>query len=126
MINDTAGGTVWGSGIQQIIEGWYKLALRTELERIEASNCIQFACNWRARPDQRGVRLRRAASQFLSPTGSKLASKAVNNGLMTRNEWREREWLPAADAGADTLTAGVNLAPITSLGEGQDGDTSAL
>jgi HK97 family phage portal protein len=37
LINDTSGSTVWGSGIEQIITGWYKLGFRPELERIEQS-----------------------------------------------------------------------------------------
>jgi HK97 family phage portal protein len=69
MINDTAGGTVWGSGIQQIIEGWYKLALRTELERIEASIVSNLLAVGEREPDQRRVRLRRAASQFFRRPG---------------------------------------------------------
>jgi HK97 family phage portal protein len=124
MINDTAGGTVWGSGIQQIIEGWYKLALRTELERIEAS----IVSNLLAIGERDQISVEFDFDELLRSSFAdrvETGSKAVNNGLMTRNEWREREWLPAA-AGADTLTAGVNLAPITSLGEGQDGDASAI
>ena len=44
------------------------------------------------------------------------ASSAVQNGLMTRNEWRQLENLPRVD-GADELTAQVNLAPLSSLGK---------
>ena len=37
LINDTNGTTAWGSGIQQILEGWFKLNLRPYFERIESS-----------------------------------------------------------------------------------------
>lgn len=37
LINDTAGSTAWGSGIEQLVQGFYKLNLRPYLERIEAS-----------------------------------------------------------------------------------------
>ncbi len=37
LINDTEAGTVWGSGIQQIVEGFYKFTIRPYLERYEAS-----------------------------------------------------------------------------------------
>ena len=118
MINDTAGGTVWGSGIQQIIEGWYKLNLRTELERIEASIMAHLVS-----PRDRQTmdcefdfdELLRSSFTDRVDTGS----KAVNNGLMTRNEWRAREWLPMLEGG-DTLTAGVNLAPVETLGQQLD------
>jgi HK97 family phage portal protein len=36
MINDT-NGTMWGSGIEQIVEGFYKVTLRPLLEKIEQS-----------------------------------------------------------------------------------------
>jgi phage portal protein BeeE len=41
-------------------------------------------------------------------------AKAVNAGLMTRNEWRKREWLPEMP-GADELTAQVNLTNLDDL-----------
>jgi phage portal protein BeeE len=43
------------------------------------------------------------------------ASSAVQNGLMTRNEWRQLENLPRIN-GADELTAQLNMAPLSSLG----------
>ena len=37
LINDTSASTTWGSGIEQIVQGFYKLGLRPYLERFEAS-----------------------------------------------------------------------------------------
>lgn len=37
LINDTTAGTVWGSGISEIIQGFYKFTVRPYLERREAS-----------------------------------------------------------------------------------------
>ena len=37
LINDTEAGTVWGSGIEQIIQGFYKFSIRPYLQRWEAS-----------------------------------------------------------------------------------------
>lgn len=37
LINDASQSTAWGSGIQQIVSGWYRLGLRPYLERYEAS-----------------------------------------------------------------------------------------
>jgi hypothetical protein len=45
-----------------------------------------------------------------------IGAQAVQNGLMTRNEWRQLENLPPIK-GADILTAQVNLAPIATLGQ---------
>jgi hypothetical protein len=45
-----------------------------------------------------------------------IGAQAVQNGLMSRNEWRQLENLPPVE-GADILTAQVNLAPVGSLGQ---------
>lgn len=50
-----------------------------------------------------------------SAARSAFYSTMVQNGLMTRNEVRKRENLPAVD-GADALTAQVNMAPVGGLG----------
>jgi HK97 family phage portal protein len=50
-------------------------------------------------------------------------SKAVQNGLKTRNECRQLENDPPMDGG-DTLTAQVNLAPLDMLGQVQGGATA--
>jgi HK97 family phage portal protein len=42
LINDVNGSTVWGSGIEQIIKGFYKVALRPVLEKIELSGKIKL------------------------------------------------------------------------------------
>jgi HK97 family phage portal protein len=113
LINDTAGSTVWGSGIQQIITGWYKLGFRPELERIE-----QSITNSLMTPVERTnlscefdfEELLRTDFETRVQTGA----RAVGAGLMTRNEWRKREWLPEVE-GADELTAQVNLTTLEEL-----------
>ncbi len=120
MINDTSGATVWGSGIEQIITGWYKLGLRPELERIEAS----IKANLMSRLDSRQMVVEFDFEELLRTdfaTRVTTGSQAVNAGLMTRNEWRKREWLPEVD-GADKLTAQINLAEIDKLPEASTND----
>lgn len=113
MINDTSGSTVWGSGIEQIITGWYKLGFRPELERIETSIVSNLLP-----PKDRGVVTVEFDFEQLLRTDFKTrvetGAKAVGAGLMTRNEWRRREWLPEVE-GADELTAQVNLLPLDEL-----------
>jgi HK97 family phage portal protein len=113
MINDTSGSTVWGSGIEQIITGWYKLGFRPELERLESS-----IVNNLLKPSERKTISVEFDFEELLRTDFKTrvetGSKAVGAGLMTRNEWRRREWLPVVD-GADELTVQVNLTPIDEL-----------
>lgn len=113
LINDTSGSTVWGSGIQQIITGWYKLGFRPELERIEQSIAVSLMT-----PSERETlscefdfeELLRTDFETRVQTGA----RAVGAGLMTRNEWRRREWLPEME-GADELTAQVNLTTLEEL-----------
>lgn len=98
LINDTAGSTVWGSGIGQIMEGFYKLNLRPYLERIESSLKrklipesdwetieIEFDFNALLRADAK--------------TRIETQTKAVNAGILTPNEARAREGLPPQEGG---------------------------
>jgi HK97 family phage portal protein len=113
MINDTSGSTVWGSGIEQIITGWYKLGFRPELERLESSiinNLVDLK-------DRRTVSVEFDFEELLRTdfkTRVETGARAVGAGLMTRNEWRKREWLPVI-VGGDDLTVQVNLTPIDEL-----------
>lgn len=113
LINDTSGSTVWGSGIQEIINGWYKIGFRPELERFEHS-IRQHLVDDNER-DTLDIEfdfeeLLRTDFKTRVATGA----QAVNSGLMARNEWRKREWLPPVDGG-DDLTVQVNMIPIDEL-----------
>jgi HK97 family phage portal protein len=113
MINDTSGGTVWGSGIQEIIRGWYKLGFRPELERIERS----IIANLLRQEERRFISVEFNFEELLRTEFEKrveAGAKAVNAGLMTRNEWRRTEWLPEIE-GADELTVQVNLTTLEGL-----------
>jgi len=113
MINDTSGGTVWGSGIQEIIRGWYKLGFRPELERVEQS----IIANLLRVDERRKISVEFNFEELLRTEFEKrveAGAKAVNAGLMTRNEWRKTEWLPEIE-GADDLTVQVNLTTLEEL-----------
>src|SRR5574343_357401 len=99
--------TAWGSGIEQIVDGYYKLAIRPMLVNIEqavrkrvmtpkqrASMSVEF--NFDAL--LRGNLTQRYESY----------AKAVQNGFLTRNEVRQYENMPP-DPAANELTAQVNL-----------------
>lgn len=90
LINDTSASTVWGSGIQQIIQGFYKLGLRPYIERIEASIIIwllDLKERFRIDPEfdldelLRGDEKSRYESYQI----------AIRNGVKTVNECRQRE-----------------------------------
>lgn len=115
--------TTWGSGVEQIIDGWYKTSLAPLLENIEqavtkrvltpkqrANMCVEFNLDALLRGN--------AKDRFA------IYAQAVQNGLMTRNEARQLENLPKTD-GADDLTAQSNLAPLDKLGQINGGPSNA-
>jgi HK97 family phage portal protein len=109
LINDTAGSTVWGSGISQLVEGFYKLNLRPYLERIESSIKrhlmdpkdfdkfdIEFDFDSLLRAD---------VATRLDTYG-----KAVNSGQMSPNETRAAEGRPPKPGG-DEIYLNGSLVP---------------
>lgn len=118
LINDTSKTTTWGTGVEQIIEGFYKFTLRPQLERIEQAiarrvlTSAQRAAGLHAEFSFDALLRSNAKDRF------ELYAKGVQNGITTRNECRQLENLPPV-AGGDMLTAQVNLVPIDMLGKVQ-------
>lgn len=101
LINDTSASTTWGSGIQQIVQGFYKLGLRPYLERYEAS-----MKSWLLSPeDRQRYDIEFDFEALLRPDRAerlKMYKEAVQGGLMAPNEGRSEEgW--ASKAGGDDL-----------------------
>jgi HK97 family phage portal protein len=107
--------TAWGSGIEQLVQGFYTLAIRPMLINIEqavqkrvmtsrqrASMSIEFSLDalLRGNPKDR-------AENY---------AKLLQNGVMTRAEARQLEGWPYI-AGTDELTAQSNLVPLVMLGK---------
>lgn len=118
LINDTSKTTTWGTGVEQIIEGFYKFTLRPQLERIEQAIARRVLTS-----AQRSAGLHAEFSfDALLRSSMKdrfdLYAKGVQNGITTRNECRQLENLPPV-IGGDMLTAQVNLVPIDMLGKVQ-------
>lgn len=115
LVNDTEKTTTWGSGIEQMMLGFYTLAMRPYLERWEAAiyNSLltpqQRAAGWYVEFDFDAL-LRADMSGRAN-----YYSQMVQNGILNRNEVRARENLPPF-AGGETYTAQVNMAPVGSLG----------
>lgn len=115
LINDTSAGTTWGSGIQQIVQGFYKLGIRPYLERYEASMLInllnpleridleiEFDFDYLIRADQ--------------TERVKAYKEAVQGGIMTPNEARKQEgWI--AKEGGDSLLVQQQMVALERLGE---------
>ncbi len=106
--------TTWGSGIEQIMEGFYKLTIRPLLISIEQ------AITKRVLTASQRAKLTVEFS-FDALLRSSLKDRAqiyatlVQNGIQTRNECRQLENLPPVDGGNE-LTAQTNLAPLSALG----------
>lgn len=107
--------TTWGSGIEQILDGFYKLAVRPTLVSIEQAVRKRVMT-----PAQRASQSVEFAFDALLRGNIKdrmeVYAKAVQNGLKTRNECRQLENDPPIEGG-DELTAQTNLAPLSALGK---------
>ena len=115
LINDTAGSTTWGSGIQQIIAGWYKLGLRPYLERFETSIEVSLLTD-----QERG----RFEAEFdfdellRADFGARMDGyqKGINAGVITPNEARSEEGRLALPGG-DQLLVNGNMIPVDQAGK---------
>lgn len=115
MVNDNNGTSVWGSGIEQVMQGFYKLTLRPLLEKIEASIMVNLLT-----PAERNRM--EVAFDFDALLRADLKSRyesyrlGISSGLMTPNEARAAEHLPAAEGG-DLLYMQGAMAPVVKLAE---------
>ena len=105
--------TTWGSGIQQIVEGFHKFTVGPLCKQLEQAlsrrlvNAVDLNTTIEFKLDG-----------FLRTTPEARASfysTMAQNGAMTRNEIRRLENLPPVKGG-DALTAQSNLVPIEKLG----------
>lgn len=98
LINDTSATTVWGTGIQQIIQGFYKLGFRPYLERIEASIMI-----WLLEIEERHKIIPAFDFDMLLRGDEKSRyetyEKAIRSHLLLPNECRAKEGLKPLPGG---------------------------
>jgi len=114
LINDMTKNTSWGSGIQQIVEGFYKFRLRPMLVSFEqsirktvmtAEERAKYVCEFALEALLRGSLKERMEIYVLG----------VDHGIYTSNECRQFENLPPL-AGGDTLRAQMQFTPLDKLG----------
>lgn len=113
------GQTMWGSGVEQILITWLTLGIDPICDRFEA-RIRKDLCRRRGYRRRYAEFNREALLQMDSKAKAAFLSTMVENGLMDRNEGRQKLNLPRRD-GADELTAQVNLAPLDKLGEKSGG-----
>jgi len=110
LINDTSSSTVWGSGIGELVQGFYKLNLRPYLERIESSIKRHLM------PPQHWDRYE-IEFDFDSLLRADLAArmeayqKGINAGVYAPNEPRAAEGL-APKPGGDRLLVNGTMVPV--------------
>ncbi|MDG3040449.1 phage portal protein [Roseicyclus marinus] len=110
LINDTAGSTTWGSGIQQLVQGFYKLNLRPYLERIEASikRHLMPIEDWDVRKIEFDF-----DTLLRGDLGAQMEAyqKGINAGVFAPNEARQTLGLPPK-AGGERLLVNGSMVPV--------------
>lgn len=114
MVNDNNGTSTWGTGIDSIVAGFYKLTLRPIIEKVELSMSVRFlSINERDRVE--------IEFDFDALTRSDMKSRfdsyrtAINSAIMKPNEARAKENLPPVDGGDQLFIQGAMM-PIDKLG----------
>jgi HK97 family phage portal protein len=113
LINDTAKTTTWGTGVQQLVEGFVKFKLRPLVRMLEQAVEARVFTN----EQKRRLTVEFSLDALLRSNLKERAdiyAKLVQNGLKTRNECRQLENDPPMEGG-DILTAQTNLAPLDEL-----------
>lgn len=113
LINDTQSSTSWGSGVQEIVRGWYKVGLRPNITRMQDS----MRANLLTVEEQKKFVFRFDLDDLLQPEFServKTGKEAVTGGLMTPDEWRTEEGY-APKGGGDKLYLQQQMTPIEQL-----------
>jgi HK97 family phage portal protein len=113
MVNDTDSSTVWGSGIEQIVQGFYKLTLRPLIEKVENSITVNLM--------EPGERSRYEVEfDFNALTRSDMKTRyesyrvGIYGGFLQPNEARRLEGMPDADGGDRLYMQGANV-PLDDL-----------
>lgn len=106
--------TTWGSGVEQIVDGFHKFTVRPMLVSIEQAVRKRVMT-----PRQRATMSAEFSLDALLRASLKdrmeIYSTAVQNGIYSRNECRQLENAEPY-AGGEVFTAQVNLAPVGQLG----------
>jgi HK97 family phage portal protein len=113
LINDTSSTTAWGSGIQQIVEGFYKLTLRPYLSRMEASMMNNLLTNTERAKYEIEFDFNELVQPFLAER-IKSYKEAITGAIMTPNQCRKEEGWPDIEGG-DQLYMQQQMTPLSVL-----------
>ncbi len=115
MINDTSKATTWGTGVSEIVQGYYKVTVGPEVVGLQQS-LMRQVLTLRQKLEFSIEFSPEALLRMSAKERAELHAKNVQNGLKTRNEVRQLENDPPM-IGGDELTVQSNLVPIQKLGE---------
>lgn len=122
LVNDTTATTSWGSGIEQIIQGFYKFTLRPYLERYESSMRANLLNNYERDTMEIEFDFQSLLQQDKSAR-IKSGKEAVQGGLMSPNQFRLSEgWKP--EPGGDKLYMQQQMVPMDILDKIERGNTN--
>ena len=128
LVGHTEKVSSWGSGIQEIIQGFVKFTLRRRLKRIEQSISKQILT---AADRSRGVKVKFSIEALLradAKTRAEFYRVMTQAGVMTINECRKLENLPPVPGGDIPrlqqqnvpLSAFLETDPVLAVGEATD------
>lgn len=115
LVNDMSAATAWGTGIEKIVQGWYKLGLRPYLERYEAS----IKANLFTAEERQVYDIEFDFKSLLRPDfydRVKAGKDGVQGGLITPNEWRLEEGMQPLDGG-DSLLVQQQMVKLENVGQ---------
>lgn len=107
--------TAWGSGIEQLVQGFYTLAIRPVLINIEQATRKRVLTS-RQRATMTAEFSFDALMRGNPKDRAEMYAKGAQNGWITRAEIRQLEGWPQMP-GTDVLTAQSNLVPLDMLGK---------
>jgi len=115
--------TTWGSGIEQIVDGWHKLSVRPMLVNIDQA-VRKRVLNGRQRASMTAEFSHDALLRGNIKDRYAVYAVAVNNGLKTHNECRQLENEPPMPGG-DQLMVQAQMIPITQIGKSAQNPAAA-
>lgn len=116
LINDTAGTTAWGSGISEIMRGWYKRSLRNRVNSL-AESMRQELLPVGRRQNMRVVHDFDDLLRLDKKERMESNRAGINAGIITPNEARMDEDLPPMEGG-DILYANGAIVPLAGRDSG--------
>ena len=122
LIGDLDRSTSWGTGIEQQELGYLSHTLRPWLKRIEQGAQKDLLLD----KERKSIVIEHLVEDFLrTDTTARMAAyvQAIQNGIMTRNEARERENMNPID-GLDEVLMPLNMTTVGADGDGSGDDVS--